>query len=376
MLACGGGSDDAPGIFRDGPGTGEPGATTGGETTGGTTSGNPGTFGGEGTTGGTNPQSCAGTTVQAQKAAVDIIFVIDQSGSMSEEIVQIKTNINAFAQSIAASGLDYHVIMVAERATGPTDNDRFAICVPEPLGGAGCTDKAPQFVQVDQNVQSNNALSLLISTYPRWQSALRPEAMKVFIPITDDNSNLSAATFESQLLALQPAGMFGTTAARKYVFHSIIGVNTAVTTSTPATPISTAKCSQAVNTGQEYQKLSNLTGGIQESVCKASYQGVFDGIAKGISQKLACEILVPKAEGKPADPSKVIIQFTPTSGAAKELTRVTDATKCAGIADSWHYDDNNNPTKILLCPTTCTAVGNEKTAKLDVKLGCEAPAPR
>jgi hypothetical protein len=40
--------------------------------------------------------TCAATTTTAHKVAVDIIFVIDDSGSMTEEMTQIKTNVNTF----------------------------------------------------------------------------------------------------------------------------------------------------------------------------------------------------------------------------------------------------------------------------------------
>src|SRR6185369_13438896 len=59
-----------------------------------------------------------GSCVQVQseaklvKSPVDIIFVIDNSGSMSDEIQAVQDNINKnFAQIIAASNIDYHIIM-------------------------------------------------------------------------------------------------------------------------------------------------------------------------------------------------------------------------------------------------------------------------
>ena len=49
---------------------------------------------------------------------------------------------------------------------------------------------------------------------------------------------------------------------------------------------------------------------------------------------------------------------------------------CAGVNDGWYYDNNNSPTKITLCPAMCTAVGNSTGGKMEVLLGCKAPAPR
>src|SRR4051812_9900769 len=40
--------------------------------------------------------TCAASSLSATKGQVDIIFIVDTSGSMSEEIAQIKANINKF----------------------------------------------------------------------------------------------------------------------------------------------------------------------------------------------------------------------------------------------------------------------------------------
>ena len=46
----------------------------------------------------------------------------------------------------------------------------------------------------------------------------------------------------------------------------------------------------------------------------------------------------------------------------------------AAVADAWYYDNNTAPTKILLCPTTCTGLAN--TSKVQALVGCKAPPPK
>src|SRR5262245_6930140 len=61
--------------------------------------------------------ACAAVTAMAVlvKRPVDVIFVVDTSGSMTEEIDGVEKNISVnFANIIATSGLDYRVIMVGE----------------------------------------------------------------------------------------------------------------------------------------------------------------------------------------------------------------------------------------------------------------------
>ncbi len=141
--------------------------------------------------------------------------------------------------------------------------------------------------------------------------------------------------------------------------------------------LSGTKCGSAGNTGDQYQNLSKPTGGIVDSVCETDYSGVFDNIAKGLVTKLGCEFAFPKeTSGKPADPQKVVVKYTPGGGATKPLTQVTDASKCGTIADAWYYDDNTKPTKIVFCPTTCSGAGADTAGKLEIAVGCQAPLPK
>src|SRR5678815_3087001 len=62
-----------------------------------------------------NNGTCASRVTEAKHAEVDIIIVVDTSGSMSEETAQVRANLNNFASSIGSSGLDYRVIVIAEK---------------------------------------------------------------------------------------------------------------------------------------------------------------------------------------------------------------------------------------------------------------------
>ena len=247
------------------------------------------------------------------------------------------------------------------------------ICTPAPLGGPNCTDNAPKYHHVNQDVESTDSLSLILSTYDTaWKQFLRASAYKVFIEVTDDNSALDWQAFDNQLLAKAPAGMFGTASARKYIFNSIVGWQDG------SAPLSNGQCNTAVNNGDQYQHLSVLTNGTIDSVCKTSYANVFNNIAKGLVTTLGCEFSIPQPKnGGTIDPTKVVVNYTAGGQTQPNpLTQVTDASKCGGVQDGWFYDDNNNPSKITLCPSMCTTVGNDTGGKMEVLLGCKAPPPR
>ncbi len=323
---------------------------------------------------GGQPETCAATVTKANRAEVDVIVVIDTSGSMNEETEQVKQNLNSFASSIGNSGLDYNVIMIAEKPEKlpfmPPSFTPPGICVQPPLAGPDCAD-GPKFHHLDTDVGSTNSLEVILDELSSYSAWLRPTAYKVFIEVTDDDSALAWTTFDEQLLAKSPQ-QFGDEAARRYIFNAICGYkrNTAV--------LSADKCGSAENTGEQYQHLAQLTGGTVDSVCETSYASVFDNIAKGLVKKLGCEFAVPKADnGQQTDPGSVVVHYTPGDGSpAKPLTRVTDASKCGANPDGWYYDDPATPTKILFCPSTCSTAGADTAGKLDVAIGCQAPPPK
>lgn len=308
-------------------------------------------------------EACAAATAAAISPPVDIIWIVDQSGSMNYEINQIRTNINTnFSAIIGASGLDYRVIMIASRS------GTNQVCVNPPLGGATCgAANLPLFFQQDTSVDSNNSLQRFQSTFPSWSPHIRTDSMKVIIEVTDDQSSVTSTAFDNWLLTGGGAGYFGTAAQRRYVFHSIVGVGTQ---HPPTDPIDNSRCSTAVNTGSRYQELSILTGGLRFPVCSLDYSPVFQQIATSIVTSVACELGMPQTDAGIVDPSKVELEYTPGGGGSPVVfPQVTDEPSCAA-GDGFYYDNPISPTKLLLCPTSCTTVQADPGASVQVLLGC------
>lgn len=90
-----------------------------------------------------------------------------------------------------------------------------------------------------------------------------------------------------------------------------------------------------------------------------------DSIVKAAS---ACSYAMPQPDAGVLDPSKVNLEFTPSTGAPQTLKRGASAGNCA--TGDWRYDDDVAPTRILLCPTQCSTVAGDSGGKLDVVLGC------
>jgi hypothetical protein len=246
--------------------------------------------------------------------------------------------------------------------------------VPEPLAKPNCSDNPPLFHHIDQDVQSNNSLKLLISTYDSadakiaWGKHLRSDALKVIIGVSDDgDTDQESGSFDSAFVA-KGAGQFGTPTKRNYVYHAICAW-------TPGeTPPSNKQCDTADGDGLQYQKLALLTGGIIDSVCKTDYSNVLDNIGKGIVDRLACELGYPTADA--ADPTKVQVRLTPAGGATQTLVQVTDASKCDANPNGWFYDDPSKPAKIILCKSICDTANAAQGSKVEALVGCKGAQPK
>ena len=343
---------------------------------------------------------CENQSQVAQQLPVDIIFVIDNSGSMGQEIQAVENNINVnFASIIAASGLDYRVIMLAEH--GPW-NPAESICVEAPLSGipaGGCAsppaqpvNNPPIFYHYSYPVLSHDSFCKILDRFDKpdqysqapngYSQWLRPNAFKVFIEITDDGvscswsgntfsdgnsvagGNVAGPAFDTALLALSPS-QFGTAAARKYIWYSIIALENRVSGNPtvpwlPADPITTGECPTAADPGTGYQALSKLTGGLRFPLCEPSYYDVvFNAIASNVVSSMACQYVIPAN----VNPAAASLQFTPSVGPPELWTMAADLASCVG--DQWYLDDPSNPSLILLCPDACTRAQNDVGSQVE-----------
>lgn len=94
-----------------------------------------------------------------------------------------------------------------------------------------------------------------------------------------------------------------------------------------------------------------------------------NALAKARGKALPCEYQMPdQVAGGEFDISLVNVQFTPSSGG--NATTIPQNADCTG-GSGWFYDNPLMPTKIQLCPSTCTSVRADLGASVDVLLGCK-----
>lgn len=364
---------------------------------------------------------------------IDIVFIIDNSSSMAGEIQQVQDRINEdFADVIGASGIDYRVIMFSRYGLvgTPVHGSENPICIGGELGGTtACADpqntqaghNPPRFYHYSADVESWDPWCKLLAGFDSsdelengetnvnqrpfdwtpiapngWSEFLRQEAFKVFVMISDDSPNCqdygynfndgangpnavaqgeqTAADFDEELLALSPE-QFGTAEQRNYVWHSIVGMieySNPTEAWPPTDPIQTEICpGGAVTPGTGHQALSIMTGGLRYPSCRNDdFYAIFNAIAVGIIEKAAvsCEFDVPPPEQGVVDPKEVKVEYTPGGeGPLQTYEQVPSAADC-GSGQGFYFDPS--PTRIVLCPETCTLVQADEAAQVSINLGC------
>ncbi|EYF01108.1 VWA domain-containing protein [Chondromyces apiculatus] len=375
--ACSASGDGAPTPGASGdPGSAGPGGsgTTGTGGSGAAGGGEPGLGGGTfaaGTGGGGTGGSCAAVSSEAETEVqpADIIIAVDTSGSMDEEAAEVQANLNNFAALIIAANIDVHVILIADTT----------VCIPAPLGAGACPgadENLPVYRHVNQVVNSTDALQLILSTYPQWRDSLRPNATKTLAVVSDDNSDLSAASFTSQLLALDPPTFQG------FKFDAIVAYENPQScifgcfggTTTPCCPGPAPICDPlAAAEGTVYKQLVQQTGGVSGNLCVQDFDPVFASMATSVvtTSNISCEYAIPANPDGAFDPTKVNVEFTSGGGTTQTIGNVSGASTCTSQVGGWYYDDPQNPTKINLCPGTCTAVQGDTNGRVDVLFGCD-----
>lgn len=367
-------------IGSSGPFTGTPGPSTGtGDGDG--DSINPGEPG-DGDTGPINsgdgdgfelPGECASSSVTAPPAAspyVDIVWVIDASGSMLDEQKRVTDNLTQFANDITAAAIDVRILMLTK---SPAD---WVVCVypDDPMQNTPLASD-PRYKFVKTSVSSHNALQIATDRYDSYKDFLRPGSAVNFVFLTDDESNYKglpgpserAKQFQTDMTALL---------GRPFVAHTISSPGPTACTANPCNPDFTQPicgfamlgCGAAAP-GATYYSVAQATGGLTASICETDWTKIFVPLKEAVisSAPLPCDYDIPDAPpGQNFDQNLVNVGYTPTSGPSELVPNVLDSDAC-GDKVAWHY--NENVSKVILCPSACNHVSVGGT--LDIAFGCE-----
>lgn len=300
--------------------------------------------------GGLDEGECASISKEAEimRGPADIIVALDTSFSMAPQICNTSKNLTAFVEGIGDTtrvSTLYNMNVLG----GVT----FLTCDSyDPLADTEVSKDAERYKRVDVNVDSWNALTVLLNEYGEYSSFLRDNAPTHIVVVSDDESDplrggMLAADFKSQMEAKL---------GHEFYFHAIVadGKN---------------GCLGAA-VGTQYLELADATGGQKLSMCEADWSVLFDKLEAAViaSAPLPCDFEIPAAPaGSAFDAEAVQLVFEGADKKKGEFPRASTEDKC-GTESAWFYDDPEAPKRVELCPAACTLV--KAGGRIDIAFGC------
>jgi len=301
-----------------------------------------------------NLEACATLVEQGEPAfaPVDVIWIVDSSGSMHDEATRVQENINAFARGLESATVDYRVIVITSA---------LYLTVPEPLGSS------PRFLFIDQFVASHEALLLLLDLYDRYGDFLRSNALTHFVVTTDDESRLSAEAF----LPAMEAKL-----GHSFVAHAIASPMVEPTFLNPAGACRTGagELDGAIAPGLEYYQLANLTGGLTLSICSTDWGRLFDRLTERVAvrTRVACGFVLPAPpSGMVFDRNLVNVILTRPDGTREVLPYRPSPSGGGCDGGGWYYDYPPAPSQVVLCAESCERAMSIEGARIEIAFGCQ-----
>jgi hypothetical protein len=276
---------------------------------------------------------------QQSQAKVDVLFLVDNSGSMMDEQQNLGANFSAFLSHAAAAGVDYHIAVTTtglERSSGgwavcpggaeggengrffPVDNSSPRIISPTTPAAEAVFARNTQVGVCHWNEQGLEAMYRSLSaplvfdvddprtplTMDGNAGFLREDAKLAIIAVTDeeDFSPQPVAAYETFLLGLKGGDR------SKVIFSAIAG------------PSDLTSCPRASSSGTRYIQLANATGGVVESICTPNWAASLERI----SESAFGPNRVFKLSETPSDASRIVVRVDGV------------------VVDGWTYDAATN----------------------------------
>ncbi len=305
--------------------------------------------GGPGGGGSMEAGACVSTSAEARRVPLDILFLIDRSGSMSGVKWEgTKSALTTFFNDPASTGISAGMVYFP-----PTKPD---VCNPITYST----------LDVAINVLPANAFELTNSipfsplgtstpTYPGLKGALMAATAyqdthpthKVMLVIATDGDPYGCEPTAIDLVAGLAKSALSYNGVRTYV----IGV-------AGSTIANLNKIAEAGGTGKAYDITQDITAFSAK-------------MAEIRAEALGCDIEIPESPEQ-IDYEEVNFTYTPKGmGSPKILPRADDLADCTN-QPGWYYDNNTAPTKLILCPASCSTVEADSNAKIAVLFGCKS----
>jgi hypothetical protein len=299
---------------------------------------------------------CASEAIEAEIAPLMMFISFDRSGSMGsdDKWENASEALKAFFASPTAAEMEVALRFFPDGQCDGDDCNVNACATPNVAVGALTADPAPADAQEAALIAAINAIGPDGGTpmsaalegalqFSNQYLVQNPDHKTVVILVTDG----------------EPSGCEENIGAIANI------AATGLLQGTPTYTVGLAGSNEA-----QLQQIATQGGGTSIVIGTGDTQAELLAALQAIQgEQLACEILVPTPTQGTLDPAKVNVTYTPGSGAEQTIGKVADEASC-GAGGGWYYDDNANPTTIILCPATCDGVQADDEGKIEVVLGC------
>ena len=295
--------------------------------------------------------ACTSTSATAHRVPLDIIFLVDRSGSMSGSKWQGTTSaLTKFFNDPQSAQIGAGLAFFPNFKPDTCDPEGYKILdVPIgalPYNAFSLTNSMPADA-LGYGTPTHAALKGVLAAATAYQDS-HPTHKVIVVLATDGDPYWCEPTSITGVASLAKSAL-NYNGVRTYV----IGVFGSIITNLN-------KIAEAGGTGAAYDVTVDIS--------------LFSEKMKEIrSEALGCEFEIPPVpNGKELDPDEVNFSYTPAGkGDAKVLLRADDLADCQG-KPGWYYDSAFTPTKIILCPASCVTVQADPDAKVEALFGCKS----
>jgi len=342
-------------------------------------------FGGDGSGGGGGLQGCATDTVLGEPVPINMVVMLDQSGSMNDVIGGGATRWEAvtgalssfMAQAPADLGLGIQYFPLFQTPPIPcVDNTpcgpgvcNLGFCLPEPA--YECTSAPYGILEVGIGNVSTNAALIDANLLLHAPFGATPTGPALSGAIDAAKASAAADPTRRSVVVLATDGL--PTQCSPTDIGQIGDLAMTGNTTSPSVP------TFVIGVGSNLSNLNAIAaaGGTGQAflVEDANATQQFIDALNAIGQTLTCEFSIPDPEDGEVDYGLVNVQYTTSAGDSVIFKQVTDAGACDAATGGWYYDDPNAPTLIILCPASCTTVKDDPNGQVDIVLGCKTQVP-